>query len=75
MIYKGGGLGTSQNLASSYNNSNQLQPQNNRVTSKTAPARLEGFEDEDDDDNALFKVFSLSMSLISLTSFGWHLAC
>ena len=28
----------------------------NRSSSKTAPARLEGFEDENDDDNALFKV-------------------
>jgi hypothetical protein len=47
----------SQNLASSYNPTQQIlqQEANNRVTSKTAPARLEGFDD-DDDNNALFKV-------------------
>ena len=44
----GGGLGLSQNLASSFVNPNQLKVEtnDNRVTSKTAPARLEGFEDE-----------------------------
>ena len=52
--------GLSQNLASSFNTNQQqlLQPEaNNRVTSKTAPARLEGFDDENDESNALFKVF------------------
>ena len=28
----------------------------NRTTSKTAPARLEGFDDDEEEDNALFKV-------------------
>ena len=54
--------GLSQNLASSFNTNQQqfLQPEaNNRVTSKTAPARLEGFDDENDESNALFKVFFL----------------
>ena len=58
--------GLSQNLASSFNTNQQqlLQPEaNNRVTSKTAPARLEGFDDENDDSNALFKVLKSSTSL------------
>ena len=57
--------GLSQNLASSFNTNQQqfLQPEaNNRVTSKTAPARLEGFDDENDESNALFKVFFLIFS-------------
>ena len=47
-VQGGGGLGLSQNLASSFVNPNQLKVEtnDNRVTSKTAPARLEGFEDE-----------------------------
>ena len=51
------------NLASSFNVATNpiktLQPetQNNRVTSKTAPARLEGLDDDTDGSNALFKVF------------------
>lgn len=53
------GLGVSQNLASSFNTQLQVEA-NNRVTSKTAPARLEGVDDDVDDDhyenNALFKV-------------------
>ena len=28
----------------------------NRTTSKTAPARLEGFDDDEEEDNALYKV-------------------
>ena len=53
------------NLASSFNVATNpiktLQPetQNNRVTSKTAPARLEGLDDDTDGSNALFKVFLL----------------
>ena len=48
----GGGLGLSQNLASSYNNQLQINEQtNDRVTSKTAPARLEGFDDDSDQEN------------------------
>ena len=65
--------GLSQNLASSFNTNQQqlLQPEaNNRVTSKTAPARLEGFEDENDESNALFKVFFiLSKNKISIYTF------
>ena len=56
----GGGLGLSQNLASSYNNQLQIETQtNDRVTSKTAPARLEGFDDDSDQDenSVLIKVF------------------
>ena len=55
----GGGLGLSQNLASSYNNQLQIETQtNDRVTSKTAPARLEVFEDDSDQDenSVLIKV-------------------
>ena len=65
--------GLSQNLASSFNTNQQqfLQPEaNNRVTSKTAPARLEGFEDENDESNALFKVFFIfSKNKISIYTF------
>ena len=55
----GGGLGLSQNLASSYNNQLQIEQPNDRVTSKTAPARLEVFEDDSDQDenSVLIKVF------------------
>ena len=65
--------GLSQNLASSFNTNQQqlLQPEaNNRVTSKTAPARLEGLDDENDESNALFKVFlNFSKNKISIYTF------
>ena len=57
-------MGLSQNLASSFNPKQQLQVEkdNGRVTSKTAPARLEGFEDENgqDQNSVLIKVNPLS---------------
>ena len=62
------GLGISQHLASSYNGAavnstaNALNHESGgggRVTSKTAPARLEQLDDEDDEDNILFKVLPL----------------
>ena len=40
-----------------------------RVNSKTAPARLEGFDEEEDEDNALFKVSKI-LSLTSCLSFA-----
>lgn len=61
-------MGLSQNLASSYNNNNGQSSSadekntsnggggGGRVTSKTAPARLEVFDDESDETNALKKV-------------------
>ena len=52
-------MGLSQNLASSFNpNQLQVDSNNGRVTSKTAPARLEGFEDENgqDQNSVLIKV-------------------
>ena len=54
----------SQNLASSYNNQLQIEQPNDRVTSKTAPARLEVFEDDSDlDENSvLIKVFNRTLS-------------
>ena len=58
------------NLASSFNVATNpiktLQPetQNNRVTSKTAPARLEGLDDDSDGSNALFKVFFIFLRQI-----------
>ena len=60
----GGGLGLSQNLASSYNNQLQVEQPNDRVTSKTAPARLEVFEDDSDQDenSVLIKVFNRTLS-------------
>lgn len=60
----GGGLGLSQNLASSYNNQLQIEQPNDRVTSKTAPARLEVFEDDSDQDenSVLIKVFNRTLS-------------
>ena len=67
-------MGLSQNLASSFVNPNQLQVETNngRVTSKTAPARLEGFEDEVDQDqnSVLIKVYKLidSFSFIELVT-------
>ena len=64
------GLGISQHLASSYNGAavnstangvNHERGGGGRVTSKTAPARLEQLDDEDDEDNILFKVLILAV--------------
>lgn len=52
-------MGLSQNLASSFNpNQLQVETNNGRSPSKTAPARLEGFEDENgqDQNSVLIKV-------------------
>ena len=39
----------------------------NRTTSKTAPARLEGFDDDEEEDNALFKVLQRNKTQNPLT--------
>jgi len=58
LICKQGGNGniglSSQNVVTSSVMTNGTS--HNRTTSKTAPARLEGFDDDEEEDNALFKV-------------------
>ena len=62
------GLGNSQHLAASYNGAaynaaingvNHDGGTGGRVTSKTAPARLEQLDSEEDEDNILFKVLKM----------------
>jgi hypothetical protein len=49
----GGSIGLSTNVSTSIVSNGTSH---NRTTSKTAPARLEGFDDDEEEDNALFKV-------------------
>lgn len=64
LICKQGGNGniglSTQNVVTSSVMTNGTS--HNRTTSKTAPARLEGFDDDEEEDNALFKVHRITIN-------------
>lgn len=51
------------------NSSLSRSPSKGRTSSKTAPARLEGPDDDAEDDNALFKVLAEELVLLALVLF------